>query len=206
MESKVFSLWSKSLIPFPSLRCKIQAFQDDNSKQMMTWNSGMMPQFSAPPRPHRSPRKCPPGKTRTRWSNCNHQFNPIKTNRYNTQDTEPNNMNKINIIQPTPKRACECNDGSCTYCKYEAPHPSPVPSDWSSKDWDGEKAKVRQQKLLVDFMPPKQDTDPPLMEVMADDIPFSKLTIQSDNPDKNLMEVMDTLIPPLEVAAEISVT
>ena len=80
-ESMVFSLWSKSVILFPSLRCKIQAFKDDNSKQVMTWNSGTMPQFSAPPKPYRSPRKCASGKVRTRWSNFNHQFNPIETNR-----------------------------------------------------------------------------------------------------------------------------
>ena len=46
-ESMVFLPWSKSVIPFPSLRHKIQTFQDDNSKQMMTWNSGTMPEFSA---------------------------------------------------------------------------------------------------------------------------------------------------------------
>ena len=66
VESTVFSPWSKSVIPFPSLRHKIQAFLDDNSKQKMIWNSSTMPKFSAPPRPHRSPRKCTPGKTRTR--------------------------------------------------------------------------------------------------------------------------------------------
>ena len=60
--------------------------------------------------------------------------------------------------------------------------------------------------MLVDFMPPKQDTDPPVMEVMADDIPFLKLTIQSDDPDENPMEVMDTLIPPPEAAVEIPAT
>ena len=203
-ESMVFSLWSKSVIPFPSLRYKIQAFQDDNSKQTMTWNSSMTPQFSTPPRPHRSPRKCAPGKTRTRWSNCNHQFNQIRKNRYNTCDTGPNDMNKINTIQPTPKRACECTDGSCIYCKYDAPHPSAIPSDWSSEDWDREKAKVREQKSLVDFMPPKQDTDPQMMEVMTDDVPFSKLTIWSDNPEENPVEVMNTWIPPLEATAETS--
>ena len=128
-ESTVFSPWSKSVIPFPSLRCKIQAFQDDNSKQMMTWNCSMMPQFSTLPRPHRSPRKCAPGQTRTRWSNHNHWFNPIRTNRYNTHDTELNDMNKINITQPTPKRACECTESLCTYCKYKAPHLSQVASD-----------------------------------------------------------------------------
>ena len=177
VESTVFSSLSKSVIPFPSLRCKIQTFQNDNSKQMMTWNSGMKSQFSTPPNQHQSPRKYAPGKTRTRWSDCNHWFNPIRTNRYNTHDTEPNDMNKINIIQPTPKRACEHSDDLCTYCKYEAPHPSPKPSDWSSEDWDREKAKVREQKSLIGIMPPKQDTDPQMTEVMADDIPFQKLII-----------------------------
>ena len=42
------------------------------------------------------------------------------------------------------------------------------------------------------------------MEEMTDHIPFLKLTIRSDSPDKNPMEVMDTLIPPLEVVADIS--
>ena len=128
----------------------------------------------------------------------------MRTNRYNTCDTEPNDMNKINIIQPTSKRACECTDSSCTYCKYKAPHPSRVLFDWSSEDWDGKNVKGREQKSLVDFTLPKQDTDPQTMEVMADDIPFSKLTIHSDNPDKNPVEVMNTLIPSLD-AAEIPV-
>ena len=132
----------------------------------------MMPQFSYLPRPHRSPRKHAPGKTRTRWSNSSHWLHPIRTNRYNTHDTEPNDMHKINIIQPTTKMACECTDSLCTYCKYKAPHPYPVPLDWPSEDWDREKAKAREQKSLVDFMQPKQDTDLQRMEVVADDIPF----------------------------------
>ena len=37
------------------------------------------------------------------------------------------------------------------YCKFNAPHPSTTPSDWSSKDWDGNKAKARQQCSLLDF-------------------------------------------------------
>ena len=67
----------------------------------------------------------------------------------------------------------------------------------------GEKAKAREQKSLVDFVPPKQDIDSPVTEVITDDIPFSKLTIRSDSPDKNPTEVTDTLISPLEVAADI---
>ena len=53
-------------------------------------------------------------------------------------------------------------------------------------------------------MPPKKDTDPQMMEVMADGIPFQKLTIQLDELDENLMEAMNMLIPPLEASAEIS--
>ena len=123
-------------------------------------------------------------------------------------------MNNIDIVQPTPKRACRHSNDSCTYCKYEAPHPSPEPSDWSSEDWDGEKAKAREQKSLIDFMLPKPDTDQQTMDmmvdkketVMTDDIPFQKLTIQSDNPDKESPEVTDTLIPPPETSAETPVT
>ena len=108
----------------------------------MTWNNGTTPQFSAPQKPSWNPRKCTSGKIRTRWSRCNHQFNPIKTNKYNTLDVNLTEMNKINIIQPAPKRACDCSVDTCTYCRYEAPHPSPIPSDWLSGDWDDEKTKI----------------------------------------------------------------
>ena len=146
----------------------------------------MTPQFSAPPKPHQSPRKCTPGKTRTRWSNHNHWVQP-KSGLTDTIPLTQNlvNMNKIPIVQPTPKRACKCSDDSCTYCKYKAPHPSPEPLDWSSEDWDGEKAKAREQKSLIDFTPPKPDTNQQMTDVMVDkketvmtdDIPFQKLTI-----------------------------
>ena len=52
VESTIFTSWSKSVIPFPSLKCKMQAFKDDNRQQVMTpWNNGSMVQFSAPPKP-----------------------------------------------------------------------------------------------------------------------------------------------------------
>ena len=35
-ESTTFSLWSKGVIPFPSLRWKIQAFKDDNNSKQVT--------------------------------------------------------------------------------------------------------------------------------------------------------------------------
>ena len=39
----------------------------------------------------------------------------------------------------------------CTYCKFNAPHPSATLSDWSSKDWDGDKGTAREQHPLLDF-------------------------------------------------------
>ena len=51
MESMVFLLWSKTVIPFPSLRWKIKAYKDDAEQETMTWNKGAMPQFSAPQKP-----------------------------------------------------------------------------------------------------------------------------------------------------------
>ena len=75
-ESTVFSPWSMTVIPFPSLHKKIQAFQDKN-RQMLAWNKGHATSyFSAQPQPkHRHTL----GKTRTRWSNWKNRFNPIKT-------------------------------------------------------------------------------------------------------------------------------
>ena len=72
-ESMIFTSWSKSIIPFPSLRCKIQVFQDEKRQSATSpWNNGSMVQFSAPPRSQKSPRnprKHAIGKTRTQWSN-----------------------------------------------------------------------------------------------------------------------------------------
>ena len=108
-------------------------------------------------------------------------------------------MNKINIIQPTPKIACECFGATCSYCKHEPPHPSPVHSDWSNEDWDSEKAKAREQKSFTDFKPPKPQTDEQVTD-SVNKIPFQNLTIQ-DKPEEELPEVTNTLVPPPEMTA-----
>ena len=105
-------------------------------------------------------------------------------------------MKKINIIQPVPKRACECSVDTCTYCKCKVPHPSPIPSDWSSEDWGSEKAKAREQRSLIDLDFPKPDprqkaTDSEIL----DELPIQNLTIQE------LPEITDTLVLPLEASA-----
>ena len=41
--------------------------------------------------------------------------------------------------------------GECMYSQFDALHPSATLSDWSSKDWDGNKAKAREQCPLLNF-------------------------------------------------------
>ena len=53
----------------------------------------------------------------------------------------------------------------CTYCKYEAPHPSQVPSEWSSKDWDGDKAKAKSKSHLLTSCHLKQKMTGKVMDV-----------------------------------------
>ena len=85
-ESTVFSPWSRTLIPFPSLYKKIQAFQGEN-RQMSAWNKGHATSyFSAQPQPKC---RCTSGKTRTRWSNWRNRFNLIKTEWYNNRTETP---------------------------------------------------------------------------------------------------------------------
>ena len=195
------SPWSKSVIPFPSLRQKIQAYKDDNKQVTTTWDNGIMPQFSALQKPSQNFRKLASGKTRNRWSRCNHQFNLIKTNRYNALGMNLMDMNKIDIVQPAPKRACECFGATCSYSKCEAPHPSPIQSDWSSEDWDGEKAKAREQKSLIDFNPPKPDSKQTMNLETADDLPIQNLSIHEGQKEEELPEVRDALVPPPKASA-----
>ena len=67
------------------------------------------------------------------------------------QGQETIDFREIDVIKPTPKQVCTRTHGECTSCKYDAPHASTTPSDWSSEDWDGEKAKAREQCPLLDF-------------------------------------------------------
>ena len=74
-------------------------------------------------------------------------------------NTKPTDMNKIDVVQPVPRRVCKCFGPTCSYCKHEDPHPSPVHSDWSSEDWEGDKAKAKEQKSLIDFKPPEPNNE-----------------------------------------------
>ena len=99
-ESMVFLPWSRTIISFPSLRRKIQDYQDEN-KQTSAWNKGhAAPYFPTQPQPKQ---RHTSGKTRTRWSNWRHRFNPIKTEHYNMQNREMIDFRKVEVTEPTPK-------------------------------------------------------------------------------------------------------
>ena len=66
---------------------------------------------------------------------------PQRPDRCNTCDSNSSDWNKLDIIQPTPKRLCNRSLKDCTYCTCNALHPCSAPSDWSSKDWDCDKQK-----------------------------------------------------------------
>ena len=55
-----------------------------------------------------------------------------------------------------------------TYCKYDAPHPSTTPSDWLSEDWDGKKAKAREEHPLLDFNLLEKQLQKTLQDTMQD--------------------------------------
>ena len=101
---------------------------------------------------------------------------------------------------------CKYSSDTCSYCRYVAPHPSPVPSDWSSEDWDGEKAKAREKRSLIDFNPPKPDSRQTTNLETVNDLPIQNLTIQEDKKEEELPKIIDTLVPPPEVSAEAPAT
>ena len=114
-------------------------------------------------------------------------------------DKQVSNLNKINIVAPTPKKGCNGFSLSCSYCKQGAQHPSPQNSDWSSEDWDGNKAKTKEQnKSLIDLSDPKPKTD---MEwtMDIDERPFNELQIGQDDSKDEPLEVTESLVPTPQV-------
>ena len=77
-------------------------------------------------------------------------------------------LNKIDIIQPAPKRLCTRTLKGCLYCMFDAPHPSTSLSDWSSEDWDGKKAKAKEQRSLIDSKLLEQQLQSALQDTTQD--------------------------------------
>ena len=80
-------------------------------------------------------------------------------------------VNKINAIRPTPQKTCKCFGATCSFCSQQAHHPLPVHLDWSSEDWDVNKAKARKQNLLLSVDIPKPEIDKQTLD-LVDTLPF----------------------------------
>ena len=67
--------------------------------------------------------------------------------------------NKIDIVQPAPKTACEHFSATCSYCKHMRPH---IPLQYNQtgqvKIGMVKRPRLREQKSLVDFNPLKLDS------------------------------------------------
>ena len=206
VESIIFTPWSKKVIPFSSIRHKVQAFQDDKRHEMtLPWNDGTVFQFSAPPKMPRNLRKRTTGKIITRWLD-NNRFNPIKTRRPNTQEAKVPDLDTIDtgIEAPVLVKVWDRFGLLCSYCKQGAPHPSSQESVWSIKDWDGTKAKRKEEtketNLLSDWDLPKpkpninQKTD-------IDELALSKLQVGQNDLKEEQVNVTESLIPLLTTKA-----
>ena len=91
--------------------------------------------------------------------------------------------------------------GECKYCQFDAPHPTATPSDWSSEDWDGEKAKAREQCPLLDFSILEKQICKTLQD-RAQDLPQDTTEdITIDKQETDLVNVIQdlTLEPKLDV-------
>ena len=160
----------------------------------MPWNNGGTVQFSAPPKTQRNSRKHTLGKIRTRWSKRNHRYNLINTDRYNTMNTEMMDMNKIDIIKPTPRKVCEHFNPNCSFCRHDTPQPSSIHSDWSSEHWDGDKTKAKEKKSFIDFEVPKHMMN--MEQIMdIDAVAFHKLNLrQHKQREREPLEVTQSLV------------
>ena len=114
--------------------------------------------------------------------------------RYNTQDHDMTDFNKIDIVQPTPKRLCTRTPKGCMYCKFNAPHPSITPSDWSSEEWDGKKAKAKEQRPLLDFRLLEQQIQKILQDTTQDTQQDMTQDAVSDKQETDLIDRMQDLM------------
>ena len=115
--------------------------------------------------------------------------------RSSTTDTKVLELDRVDIKAPILTKACDSFSLSCSYCEQGALHPSSQESDWSSEDWDGTKAKAREQNnSLRDFNEPKPQTNIDQMTDI-DKVAFSKLQIGQSDLKEELIEMTKSLIP-----------
>ena len=80
------------------------------------------------------------------------------------------------------------------YCQLDAPHPSATPSDWSSEDWDGNKAKAREQCPLLDFKMLQQQIQKTLQDRAQDTLQDTTHDATVDKQETDLVNVIQDLM------------
>ena len=81
----------------------------------------------------------------------------------------------------------------CTCCKFNALHPSATPSDWSSEDLDGDKAKAREQRPLHDFKLLEQQIQKTLQDRVQDTAQDMTHNVTVDKQETDLIDSIQDL-------------
>ena len=114
----IFTLWSKKMTPFSSLRCKIQVYKDEQrDEKVLQWGNSL--QVSTPPVTQTNLRKRAPGKIRARSSN-KARYNPMNMKRPNTLDLPVTNMDTADsekVKVPLSGKVCDKFGPMCQFCK-----------------------------------------------------------------------------------------
>ena len=162
IESTIFTLWTKKVIPFPFLRHKIQAYQDDKRNEtVLPWNGGNTFQFSAPPMTSRNPRKRAPDMIRVRWLSKS-RYNPMKGGRPNTPEINVTDLDAIDMENkiPSPVKVCDRIGLSCSFCKQALHIPHLKIQIGQVKIGMEQRKRQGETNLLSDWDLPKPQSEP----------------------------------------------
>ena len=84
-------------------------------------------------------------------------------------------------------------------CTASMKHHILYPQTWLSEDWDGEKAKKREQRSLIDLNFPKLDQKQMMDSDILKELLIQNLNIQEDRKEEEKSpEIMDLLVLPPE--------
>ena len=68
------------------------------------------------------------------------------------------------ISTPSPTKTFKRWGLSCPFCAQSTPNPSPVDSDWSKEDWDGEIEKRKEKQRKEEEMMQRQDEEKKILD------------------------------------------
>ena len=127
----------------------------------------------------------------------------MKMKRPNTPDLPVTNMDMTYLDKvkvPPSVKVCDRFGPTCQFCKQASPHSLPQESDWTDKDWTGDQTKtqkpVGETNLMSDLDLPSPQYNPDWKPEEVDKINIDKLGLDPDNPQEELLQVTDSLIPP----------